>query len=245
MKLSNYDGAKALSLANALSLSDSDLANALNKNEYLYISYLDDNALKSSCHIRCEIGSISYVLALILAFKFKDEPYFSELDLGHLSGESNLGEEEAQQICAWLYDEKNPAKYIIVDESILAHTDKGLIFALLKKSGLDIVLAGSQDAKDEIQNELSKACELSEPKELESFDGLVAYFYKAKTTNLKANQAWLGLAKAKAGDDVELAYEGKSQKLKLELDLNLKGTVALLGTPNIDGYNFKLVKVIK
>lgn len=70
--------------------------------------------------IRCEIGSISYVLALLCKYTLNlDDGYFGSLDEGFLSGECNVGEEEFEELGEWLKDAQN----IIIDSSFFTHPD--------------------------------------------------------------------------------------------------------------------------
>lgn len=239
MKFDKFNAKKALSLANLLSADDLELAKALSASDYYYLSYLNDPVLNSQNHIKSEIGAASYALALLGAFKFDSEP-FSSYDIGHLSGESNIGEEEAQKLAQWVFKPGNEAQ-IIIDESFFTHPDSKFIFSTLKRLKLSVVLAGGEKSEADI-NEVT-----NEPQELQSFDGSVIYIYKTKDEpTLKANDSWLTVAKVKDGDMINIsAKDGFNQTLKVVRDNSIKGTVALLGQKDIKGYNFKLVKVEK
>ena len=83
---------KILSLASKLSLQSPMLVDKFKSDEIMVISPLDDSI--NAKFIKCEIGAISYALALIgLEFGF-DGKFWNELDEGELSGESNIGEED-------------------------------------------------------------------------------------------------------------------------------------------------------
>lgn len=241
MTFGEYNTGKTLSLANILSLSNEIMAKNILQNDYKYISYLSDPILGEENHIRCEIGSINYILALLGAFKFKGEKYFDDLDIGYLSGESNLGEEEIQVLFDWIDNKDNPLKNIIIDSSFYSHKDRDLIFTLLKKFDLNIILADSNYI------DLNIKYELKEPTEPDVFDGTVVYFYTSKqTTNIRANSSWLAVAKVSDGDLITLkSNDGYCIKATVELDNSIKGTVALMAVDNLSGYNFKLVKVVK
>lgn len=246
MKFDKFKGAKALSLANLLSSDDPSLASELSKAEYYYLSYLDDAALDASRHIKSEIGAASYAIALLGAYKFQDLEPFKSYDIGHLSGESNIGEEEAQKLAKWVFEDKNEAQ-IIIDKSFFTHHDREFIFSILAKLGLSVVLAGGDDDKSQALAQSLSAGSVAEPAELESFDGSVVYLYHdADNECLRANQSWLAVAKAANANELNLsAKDGFAKRVKVQIDNEIKGTVAMLATKNITGYNFKLVKVDK
>lgn len=234
---------KTLSLANLLSLSNPALAKSLSKSEYYYISYLSDPALDEQRHIRSEIGAVSYILALIAAFVFKDKEPFKAYDIGHLSGESNLGEEEALELAKWLFNGDDKAQ-IIIDSSFYTHPDRDFIFAILDSLNLEIIVADEENKGKDI---LIKKINLAEPKELDSFDGSVVYAYKSDEEGvLRANESWCAVAKVNEGDKIKLSFkDGSSVLARLVKDTSLKGTVGLLPLKEIKGYNFKLAKVEK
>ena len=87
---------KVLSLASILSLQAPNLVKIYENDEILTISANDDDAINGE-FIKCEIGAQGYVLAMLCA-KFDEREYFANLDIGFLSGESNVGEEEIDEI---------------------------------------------------------------------------------------------------------------------------------------------------
>lgn len=246
MKFDKFNGKKALSLANLLSIDDPDLAKELALADYYYLSYLDDSSLSSTRHIKSEIGAASYALAMLASYKLNEIEPFKSYDIGHLSGESNIGEEEAQKLSQWVFQKGNQAQ-IIIDKSFFEHPDKEFIFTMLAKLDLSVVIAGGHD--EELQTLANKLASknITEPSELESFDGLVVYLYNTKShEQLRANQNWLNVAKATKANEVFLSSkDGFSKKVKVHIDNDIKGTVAMLATHSITGYNFKLVKVDK
>lgn len=96
MKFNDLIAGKSLSIANLLSLSDKNLAKKIKEHEFKYISCFEDNELGGENLIRCEIGSISYVLALLCKYaNLVQSEFFDELDDGLISGECNVGEKMA------------------------------------------------------------------------------------------------------------------------------------------------------
>ena len=227
MKFNDLVAGKSLSIANLLSLSDKNLAKKIKEHEFKYISCFEDNELGSKNLIRCEIGSISYVLALLCKYaNLVQNEFFDELDDGLISGECNVGEEEFEELGEWIKDVKN----VIIDDSLFTHPDKDAIFWLLEILGKNVVLAGG---------------EVGELRELDNFDGAVVYLNKNASDEIVGGVQFGIVAKAKDGETLNLKAKDFSASAKFRLDPTLKGTVAVLGAKNFDGYAFKQVVVSK
>ena len=236
MKFNDLIVGKSLSIANLLSLSDKNLAKKIKEHEFKYISCFEDNELGSKNLIRCEIGSISYVLALLCKYaNLVQNEFFDELDDGLISGECNVGEEEFEELGEWIKDVKN----VIIDDSLFTHPDKDAIFWLLEILGKNVVLAGGE------VKEFASVKEVSELRELENFDGAVVYLNKNASNEIVGGVQFGIVAKAKDGETLNLKAKDFSVSAKFRLDPALKGTVALLGTKEFDGYAFKQVVVSK
>ena len=236
MKFSKFTKAKSLSLANLLSLTDMALANELKECDFRYISCIEDSALGSENLIRCEIGSISYVLAPLCKYTLNlDDGYFGSLDEGFLSGECNVGEEEFEELGEWLKDARN----IIIDSSFFTHPDSKMLFEFLEILGKNVILAGGKEQGYETNGNLS------ELKELENFDGSVIYLDRKDSDEIVGGVQFSIVAKVKDGDEVMLSAPNFSVKRKFRLDSGMKGTIAIVGMSEFEGYDFKLVKVSK
>ena len=249
MKFSEFKNAKTLSLASLLCEQNPQLAKQIKQNEFLYISYFEDKILGTENLVRCEIGSASYVLALLCKYsldaaKFDEQTreYFEGLDEGYLSGECNVGEEEFEQIAEFL----NGCENIVIDSSFSAHADAKNIFEFLQMLGKNVVLA---DGK---QGEFKTDGELSPLKEPESFDGSVVFFMdKADGSNLSGepkeligSASFAAAAKVKDGDIASVQTKDVEVKAKFKLEPQMKGTVALCRA-KFGGYAFKLAKISK
>ena len=236
MKFNDLVAGKSLSIANLLSLSDKNLAKKIKEHEFKYISCFEDNELGSKNLIRCEIGSISYVLALLCKYaNVVQNEFFDELDDGLISGECNVGEEEFEELGEWIKDVKN----VIIDDSLFAHPDKEAIFWLLEILGKNVVLAGGE------VKEFAVGGEVGELRELDNFDGAVVYLNKNASDEIVGGVQFGIVAKAKDGETLNLKAKDFSVRAKFRLDPTLKGTVALLGAKKFDGYAFKQVVVSK
>ena len=249
MKFGEFKNAKTLSLASLLCEQNPQLAELIKQNEFLYISCFEDKILGAENLVRCEIGSASYVLALLCKYlldaaKFDEQTceYFDELDEGYLSGECNVGEEEFEQIAEFLSGCEN----IVIDSSFLAHADAKNIFEFLQMLGKNVVLADAE------QGEFKTDGELMPLKEPESFDGSVVFFMDEaggsnlsdETKELIGSASFAAAAKVKDGDIVSVQANGADVVAKFKLEPQMKGTVALCRA-KFSGYAFKLVKIVK
>ena len=236
MKFNDLIAGKSLSIANLLSLSDKNLAKKVKEHEFKYISCFEDNELGGKNLIRCEIGSISYVLALLCKYaNLVQNEFFDELDDGLISGECNVGEEEFEELGEWIKDVKN----VIIDDSLFTHPDKDAIFWLLEILDKNVVLAGGE------VKEFASVKEVSELRELENFDGAVVYLNKNASDEIVGGVQFGIVAKAKDGEILNLKAKDFSVSAKFRLDPALKGTVAIVGVQEFDGYAFKQVVVSK
>ena len=242
MKFCSFKNAKTLSLASLLSLSNLELARQVKENDFLYISCFEDQILGNENLIRCEIGSVSYVLALICKYcldfsKFNEDvrEYFEDLDEGFLSAECNIGEEEFESIAEFMRECKN----IVINSSFFAHPDSNTIFEFLNLLNLDVIVADGE------VREFKTSAELAELKELESFDGSVVYGVVGKSRDLIGLVSFAMAAKVKDGEEVSVKANGLDIARKFKLDKEMKGTVAIFEDDEISGYNFKVAKISK
>ena len=188
MKFNDLIAGKSLSIANLLSLSDKNLAKKMKEHEFKYISCIEDSELGGENLIRCEIGSISYVLALLCKYaNLSCDEFFSELDDGLISGECNVGEEEfEEELGEWIKDVKN----IVIDDSFFTHPDKDAIFWLLEILGKNVVLAGG--CKKEFNDYLKLKEDVSKKRDVSLMDmaTIVAKYLKkeGKLDNLEVSE---------------------------------------------------------
>ena len=183
---------KILSLASKLSLQSPKLVDKFKNDEIMVISPLDD--IINAKFIKCEIGAMSYVLALIgLEFGFDGE-FWSDLDEGELSGESNIGEEELPQICEFI---KNCDICIISDE--IFETNKSssqAILSLLKsKFGFKII--------NLVGDEIELNGQLTELKTIPNYDNAVIFTHP-HCNEFRAGSYFGIAAKLKNGDEITI-----------------------------------------
>lgn len=242
MKFTDFKTGKTLSLACLLGVQNEALARLAAQQEFLYISCFEDKILGNKNLIRCEIGSISYVLALLCKYsldfsKFNEsvKSYFDELDEGFLSGECNIGEEEFEELAEFMKDCKN----IVIDGTFFSHKDAKMIFEFLNLLDLNIVLADGKPQAVKIDGNLE------ELKELESFDGSVVFGLIGDSMELVGSASFAAAAKIKDGDTVNIKAQYLDIVRKFRLDNAMKGTVAIFEDSQISGYNFKVAKISK
>ncbi|HEB9432297.1 TPA: hypothetical protein RZK50_001477 [Campylobacter coli] len=222
---------RALCFVDMLSLKNKILCEKI-QGENIYISCLEDKNLNAKFY-KCEIASLSYVLALLC--KMSEMDNFQDLDEGYLSAESCFGEEEASEILDFLEN----AKYLIIDENINFYKDSENI-----KYFLNFL---SEKYKLKILDSSEKECDfkntkLSTLQELDSYDGLVLFRVNLKDDNLHCSKQFLQIAKCKDKSEVEVLAKDFSFKTTLCLDENLQGTIAFLNYDH-QGFDFTPIRI--
>jgi NADH-quinone oxidoreductase subunit G len=97
------------------------------KAQFIYMHPIDDNVLhdKYTQFIKYEAGSEEGVMALLASYLIENIPtnykkYFDNLDIGNLSGETSVGEEELELLLKNNKNSKN--KTLIIGEDLYAHS---------------------------------------------------------------------------------------------------------------------------
>jgi NADH-quinone oxidoreductase subunit G len=103
-----------------------NIATKKQRAQFIYMHPIDDIALqnKYTQFVKYEAGSEEGVIALLASYLINDIPqqykaYFDDLDIGNLSGESSVGEEELESIVKKLVRRDN--KTLIIGEDVYAH----------------------------------------------------------------------------------------------------------------------------
>ena len=233
---------KILNFAPLLRLQSPGLTEGFKHAKILSVSPLQDPYLESEL-IKCEIGAQNFVLALICA-SFCDEPYFAELDLEYLNGESNVGEEEIEQIAEFL---RGGCDALLIDDALIkTHPDaeniKAFLSLIAAKFGVKILNLRGERADLGAQERAN----LSPLKEPENFDGAVVFKHDADD-RLVGGVYFSMVAKIKYGDRVRIKTPHLNLEKEFILDEELKGTIALLGSggQGFGGYNFELAEISK
>jgi len=224
----------------------------------VYLFTMEDQALveKSTFFSRYEVGAEEGVLALLaksflLHVKLPGsiKNYFEELDEGYISAESNLGEEEIEEIEA-LYQEANRVLLVLGDDvmrhpraSQIAHL-AGLI-AKYGKAKL-LVERSTPEMIVTAQNETV----LEEIEDLKSFDGVVVYqcpVARANEEQLLIGSAQFQMAaKVQNNDKITVAINQEVYPRTFVRDDSLKGVIALMPCAKADSnYPYHVVKIVK
>jgi len=224
--------------------------------QFIYMHPIDDISLhdKYTQYIKYEAGAEEGVVALLAYFFLTDCPvkyqkYLEDLDIGCLSGDSSVGEEELELLVESLADKKSIT--LIVGEDISGHKDFKNISKLLKLIDLytkiNIVFAKEDKNFDELSDIV-----LDEISDIHTYNGTVIYTVNSQEDILKGSASFAMAAKIKDGDTVNIIYEKESMKKKFMIDSSVRGTIALYPVTNINekskilsGYRFKQVKIQK
>ncbi|MDR1975478.1 MAG: hypothetical protein LBQ18_00650 [Campylobacteraceae bacterium] len=220
------------------------------KRELIYMSAQEDPGLKkrAKAHIKYEVGSEAGVLALIAKSLLDGDEiaqdvksYLDELDEGYLSAESNVGEEEIEEI-------KKMAEApfsLLIGCDLYEHPDADLIAGLIALISRFKPLRVSVLSEHELR---AKPKTILPPQidELKSFDGTVVYFYESDDLNPKlyGSSQFALAAKLKNGNEVLVTTSNGTFESEFHLDKKMKGTVALLGVKK-SGYRYERAKVSK
>ena len=236
---------------------------SLHKKEtsFIYMHPIDDISLQDQYtqYIKYEAGSEEGVLALLSYYLIKHstpeyQAYLDDLDIGNLSGETSVGEEEFEQLAQTLEGKKNTI--LIIGEDIYGHESFPNIVNFIRLidiyTDIHVILLGQKSKID-----LSKKIALQEISPFHTYNGTVIYTLPLHNgTNdqetLKGSGSFATAAKIKDGDTVDVVYEGYSERKKFKVDPTIRGTIALYGVVSskhentiVSGYRFKRVQIQK
>jgi len=238
-----------------------DRTMAKNNASFIYMHPIDDISLqdKYTQYIKYEAGSEEGVFALLAAFLIDHatteyKKNIEDLDIGYLSGETSVGEEELEQLSESLEDKKNIT--LIIGEDIYGHENIKNIINFIRLidmySDIHVVLLGEKSKID-----LSKKINLAEVSLIHTFNGTVLYTIfdesLADTDILKGSSSFATAAKIQDGDNIDIKYDSETIKKRFVLDESIRGTFALYpllkdekeNTKIGSGYRFKRVQIQK
>ena len=224
----------------------------------VYLFTMEDQALvqTSTFFSRYEVGAEEGVLALLaksflLHVKLPEsiKNYFEELDEGYISAESNLGEEEIEEIEA-LYQEANRVLLVLGDD-VMRHPRASQIAhlaGLIAKHGKAKLLVVG--ATSEAFVESTSETVLEEIEDLKSFDGVVVYqcpVARADEEHLLIGSAQFQMAaKVQNGDKITVSINQEVYPRTFVRDDSLKGVIALMPCAKADSnYPYHVVKIVK
>ncbi len=193
-------------------------------------------ASKIDLFLKYETGSEEGVVALLTSTLSHKESmpqacqeYFLDLDIGYLSSESNVGEEEIEAIGKQFALAKAPL--IVVGKDLCNHPQADNIVRLLtcleQHSNIQIVSLCQNKGALEDKNK-----DLEEISRIEEFNGSVIYcinsYLPTAKSKLFCSLQFLTAFKLQQGDPVEFECFGATLKTEVVYDENLKGTIGLL-----------------
>jgi NADH-quinone oxidoreductase subunit F len=230
-----------------------DLQNVKDKNsKIVLLSPIEDVKLCEDLELFCkyEAGSEEGVVAMLSKYLVKELPknlqeYFENLDDGYLSAETNIGEDEIEEIQALYGNAKNPL--FIFGKDLVVHECSENIARFL-----NILKSYSRFEMVSLEKfEFTDCCETPyEVEDLKSFDGTAILQCKArneKETNLLIGSAQFSIAaKSSNGQFLHVSFDGISKEREFVVDENLKGTIALMPMDEkVDVYRYKVAKITK
>lgn len=226
--------------------------------KFVYMFPIDKEELKSKyfSFAKYEVGSEEAVLALILNFfainyDSKTKDFLEDLDLGYLSAECSVGEEEFEDIFSISQEIKDgKTKSLIIGDDILNHPRCENVLNILKliEKYTDLNILFLNDALEEKFEKKKDAdeCLLEDVEDLKSFNGTVVYKLLEESKYLISSQTFANIAKVKDGDSILVISKDETFKKVLKIDENLNGTIALLGLEDLGkNYRYSQVKIEK
>lgn len=204
--------------------------------------------------IKYEAGAEEAICALLLNYFAKNcdekvQNFIDELDVGYLSAESNIGEEELEELVALIESSQNC--YMIIGDDFLTHKDKRNIIKMLCaiNNYTPFCLVLKEKFKSLIQTIYEADEEFDEVEELVSYNGAVIYKNSKVADHLLiGGTSFSKFAKIEDGDKINIAIcKEKSICKEFKIDDDLKGTIALCSANELEElhYNYKQVKITK
>ena len=205
---------------------------------------------KSHFFSRYEVGSEEGVLALLAkALLDKKElpqelqSYFDELDDGYLSAESNMGEEEIEEIQALCEENHNITLWL--GEDIFKHPRAQnclrLAHIIASYGNIDVCGVDFSEETKKMPQEVAS---------LKSYDGTVVYECvaqdKDEATMLIGSAQFAVAAKVAHHDMITVMINQKPYNRLFVQDSRLKGTIALMPVSNAtEAYVYHVAKIAK
>jgi NADH-quinone oxidoreductase subunit F len=252
-----------------VSVDNIDINNSVNSAienqgaEFIYMHPIDDITLekKYTQFVKYEVGSEEAVVAMLAFYLLegveldKDtKDYLDDLDMGYLSGESSVGEEEYEDIVEKLTNKNS--KTLVIGSDLYSHKRAKNIARLLglieNNSDFEIVLSNGSNLADFETSMRDINDVIEDIAEIGTFNGTVIYQIDSNVEDLMGSQTFAGAAKIKNEDKVKINYGEVSVTKTFKIDDKLKGTVALYPSNNGEsadllplGYRYKQVKIEK
>ncbi len=205
---------------------------------------------QNGTYLKYEAGSEEGVVLLLLNALCKSASketldFIDELDIGYLSAECSLSEEEIEVLASKAV---GISTSIVVADDIYNHESVENIARVLatiaKCSDIGIVALGADLNVDACSED-----KLSEPEDLPSYDGVVIYSVASSSDGeLLGSSQFAMAAKVSDGDVVTFTINSNEFSKPFKLDSSLKGTVAINSSDDLEilsSYRFKRIKINK
>lgn len=223
------------------------IADEKNSAKILYAHPLEDIAMQalSAQFMKYEPGAEEGVLALFANYLLRktDLPseikaFLNDLDLGYLEAESNIGEEEFEEMLRLF--ENTKSKIFVLGSDIMAHKraqNIAKICALIEKNS-DFSFLILPDVKENQEKLLMSdiSDKLESVEELPEFNGTVIYNIKREASadnSLQGSAQFARAAKISDGDFVSVSFAGQTISRVFKVHNDLKGTIAINPTFDI------------
>lgn len=233
------------------SYGDKELLKRIENSKIALISVMEDTPLMERVEFfsRYEAGSEEGVISILTKefLKEKELPkelmeYFENLDEGYISAETNIGEEEIEELHSMIKSATSPLIILGVDLFLNPRYENitRFINLLMKYSDVELLSLGKvEKSEKEVPQEIE---------ELESFNGTVVFGYNSDedTRILRGSRQFSVAAKVVDGQAIEIKIDNTAENRKFVLDNELKGTIALMPSAvKSESYRFKVAKIIK
>lgn len=224
--------------------------------EFIYMHPIDDVSLHNTYtqYIKYEAGSEEGVLALLSFFVLNGTntqytEYLEDLDIGYLSGETSIGEEEFEDLVENMKDKKNIT--MIIGDDIIGHKHltniKNILRLISEYTNINVIVLDKN-----ITLKSSEKIALKDVEDIQTYNGTVIYTAKSDEDILKGSSSFAMAAKIQDGDMVNIACAGEVFEKKFQVDASIRGTIALYpilpsNTQHLlqDQYRFLQVKIQK
>lgn len=222
---------RVLNLATLLDLQAPRLLSKFRDRDILTISPFEQ---KSGKNIKCEMGSLSYVFALIYIQIWGE---IDGIDEGELSGESNINEGDILEILDFL---RYCDLVVVSDENFTQNGEelRAILGKLSKEFGFKIVNLDNKEIKFEYHLDFSRF------KQMKNYDG-IALFHHNLNDDFLGGEYFMMSAKIKNGDEVFVEFDNFKLKKIFKFDPNLRGSIGILGDVALKNSDFKVVKISK
>lgn len=215
------------------------------------------NPSSQSRTLRYEIGTefgvvwlLAYTLAPVLDIKNNQITELENIDIGFLSSETNLSEEELEEIKDLMHTCSQPLG-IVLGAELAMHPraqDIALVLGTLGKTNkIDFIMPQLANSIMPYNSHMEHTS-LSLCEELPESNGHFIYILPSDTSTpiLKTPPLFAPTLKLNNQQKVVLKFESQQIPTSCEYDSTLKGTIALLYMPKTQdmGYPYKKVEVI-